>query len=209
MTILSNVSKPGGLNGSANFASSKDTGRPCRGNRGNRAGKRRSGQNTGHGQPYNLNNFQRGGRTRGNGRARGRGGYRGNNFNPHHDAAYEGKSNSRGEDSHVKLFCKFCQDDGHDDTSCHRYKRFANEAREEVKSNKAARSNSYIAHEYSGSAYPGLPTKAVKSYIAIETALISRKLDTYCKVDSGASQHFSGNKNVTDRLGLSQVVSIS
>ncbi|KAI0992637.1 hypothetical protein K3495_g15548 [Podosphaera aphanis] len=47
----------------------------------------------------------------------------------------------------------------------------------------------------SGSAYPGLPTKAVKSYIAIESALISRKLDTYWKIDSGASQHFSGNKN--------------
>ncbi|KAI1002955.1 hypothetical protein K3495_g5247 [Podosphaera aphanis] len=39
---------------------------------------------------------------------------------------------------------------------------FANEAREEAEVNKAARSNSYIAQEYSGSAYSGLPMKAVK-----------------------------------------------
>ena len=131
MTILNNVTKPGGSSGSANFASSKDTGRSFRGNRGNRGQQGRSGQNSGHGQPYNLNNVQRGGRNRGNGRARGRG-YRGNNYNPHHHASFGGKSNSRVDESHVKLFCKFCQDDGHDETSCHRYKRFANEAREEV-----------------------------------------------------------------------------
>ncbi|KAI0991486.1 hypothetical protein K3495_g16701, partial [Podosphaera aphanis] len=77
--------------------------------------------------------------------------------------------------------------------------RFAREAREEVKINKAATHRSAnLAQEYNGSAYLCSPAKDVKfanSCIAIETALISTKPNTFWKIDSGAFQHFSGNRN--------------
>ncbi|KAI0997550.1 hypothetical protein K3495_g10638, partial [Podosphaera aphanis] len=170
--VLANVVSPS-AEVQVNFAKTKGSGNNRRrNNRGNRARNNDSRQKPYHNHRGGLNspNFR-------GGRFQRRGGCMGRNFNPNHHKM----SREDGHNNGSKI-CKFCQAKGHEE--------------EEVRANKdACNSSANLAKEYNGTAYFPAPLSdknSVISYIATETALLSTNLLTFWKVDSGASQHFSG-----------------
>ncbi|KAI0994743.1 hypothetical protein K3495_g13438 [Podosphaera aphanis] len=194
MSVLNNVSIPAPAE-SGNFARSTES---FRGGRHNKS--RGCRRDRGRGFHSTHGNFNNRGSRRNYGRFRDRRNNNNNIFNRNYRGNF-GEKASKGR----SLFCKFCQADGHERAFCSKYHRFAREARDATNANSAANNGfSNISQEYNGSAYFSAFQDNlcfVNAHIATEFVM-SAHLSGLWKIDSGASQHFSGNK--ADFLNLTK-----
>ncbi|CAJ2645142.1 unnamed protein product [Trifolium pratense] len=137
---------------------------------------------------YNPNN--RGNNMNGRISKRG-GGYKGRNFDPN----YRYKVNGEGSNlpGAATIICNFCGKRGHQQgPNCFLYARYQREAQEETRANS---NKANIATEYNGSNYLLSNTNLESCSIVAETLLLATSPSNMWKIDSGASQHFSGDQS--------------